>query len=167
MVESVKLFHYTTTYAPERVSALISDDELVTRFRDRQLDHDSAAHFRGRLEQRLLIHRCRDCGTWHHPPMPVCPSCWSTEVEATEVAGTGTIHLAVFLHQGPPAPGVDYTTPYPVVTVELDEQPGLRFTSTVVDASNDDVVIGRRVSLDWIERAGVPLPVFRLETTDR
>ncbi|CAB4364073.1 MAG: hypothetical protein F2681_08705 [Actinobacteria bacterium] len=49
-------------------------------------------------------------------------------------AGNGTIHLAVFLHQGPPAEGVDYSTPYPVVTVELDEQPGLRFTGTPVPA---------------------------------
>jgi uncharacterized OB-fold protein len=80
----------------------------------------------------------------------------------TPVAGTGTIHLAVFLHQGPPAPGVDYSTPYPLVTVELDEQPGLRFTGTVVGASNEQIVIGRRVGLDWIDRAGEPVPAFRL-----
>jgi uncharacterized OB-fold protein len=68
----------------------------------------------------------------------------------------------VFLHQGPPAEGVSYSTPYPVVTVELDEQQGLRFTSTVVGATNDDIRIGERVQLDWIERGGAPLPVFRL-----
>jgi uncharacterized protein len=145
------------------VSDLITDDELVSRFPGHQLDHDSAGHYRGRLDRLLLINRCRECGTWHHPPMPVCPACWSSAVEPTRVAGTGTIHLAVFLHQGPPAPGVDYSTPYPVVTVELDEQPGLRFTSTVVGATNDEIAIGRRVRLDWIERAGTPLPVFRLD----
>ena len=145
------------------MSSLITDDELVSRFAGHQLDHDSAAHYRGRLERRLLINRCRECSTWHHPPMPVCPACWSSDVEPTEVAGTGTIYLAVFLHQGPPAPGVDYTTPYPVATVELDEQPGLRFTSTVVGAANDDIAIGRRVRLDWIDRADAPLPVFRLD----
>jgi hypothetical protein len=115
------------------------------------------------LERRLLINRCGECGTWHHPPLPICPACWSTEIEPTDVAGTGTIHLAVFLHQGPPAPGVDYSTPHPVVTVELEEQPGLRYTSTVVGSPNEDVQIGRRVRLDWIDRAGVPVPVFRLE----
>ena len=70
--------------------------------------------------------------------------------------------MTIFLHQGPPAEGVDYSTPYPVVTVELDEQEGLRFTSTVVGATNDDIHIGERVELDWIDRAGAPLPVFRL-----
>jgi uncharacterized OB-fold protein len=149
----------------ERVSGLISDGELVTRFAGYRVNHDSAEHFRGRLERRLLINRCRQCGTWHHPPLPICPACWSTDVQPTEVAGTGSIHLLVFLHQGPPAPGVDYSTPHPVATVELDEQPGLRFTSTVIGAANDEIGIGRRVRLDWIERAGLPLPVFRLEGT--
>ncbi len=79
----------------------------------------------------------------------------------TEVSGTGTIHLLIFLHQGPPAEGVDYATPYPVATVELDEQPGLRFTGTVVSAANAEMAIGQRVVLDWVLRADAPLPVFR------
>ena len=79
------------------------------------------------------------------------------------MSGRGTIHLVIFLHQGPPAEGVDYDAgPHPVVTVELEEQEGLRFTSTVVDASNDDIVIGAPVELDWTERDGRPFPVFRL-----
>jgi hypothetical protein len=80
-----------------------------------------------------------------------------------QVTGDGIIYLTLFLHQGPPAEGVDYSTPYPVVTVELDEQPGLRFTSTVVGANDEAIRIGQRVGLDWIERGGVPLPVFRLK----
>jgi uncharacterized OB-fold protein len=123
---------------------------------------DSAPHYRGRLEHRLLLSRCDDCGTWHHPPRPICPRCWSTQITPTPVSGRGAIHLAIFLHQGPPAEGVDYSTPYPVVTVELDEQVGLRFTSTVIDAANDEIQIGRRVELTWIDRGVTPLPVFRL-----
>jgi uncharacterized OB-fold protein len=141
---------------------VISDDDLVTRFASYGVDRDSAAHFRARLERRFLVNRCDECGTWHHPPRPVCPVCWSMHVTPTEISGTGTISLAIFLHQGPPAPGVDYATPYPVVTVELDEQPGLRVTSTVTGASNGEIEIGRRVTLDWTERDGTPLPVFRL-----
>ena len=48
------------------------------------------------------------------------------------------------------------------VTVELEEQPGLRLTSTVIGSPNDDIVIDAPVELDWIERDGAPLPVFRL-----
>jgi uncharacterized OB-fold protein len=70
--------------------------------------------------------------------------------------------MAIFLHQGPPAPGVDYSSPYPVVTVELDEQPGLRFTSTVVGAPNEAIRIGAPVELGWIDRNGAPFPVFEM-----
>ena len=141
---------------------MVTDEVLASVFAGTPVDHDTAAHYRGRLERRLLMNRCEDCGAWRHPPRPVCPCCWSPNVQPTAVSGAGTIHLAIFLHQGPPAEGVDYATPYPVVTVELDEAPGLRFTSTLVGAPNDAIRIGRRVRLDWIERAGAPLPVFRL-----
>lgn len=140
---------------------LISDEQLVETFAHLGIDRESAAHFRGRLEHRLLINRCAECGQYHHPPRPICPRCWSQAVVPTEVAGSGTIHLLTFLHQGPPAEGVDYSTPYPVATVELDEQTGLRFTATVVDSPNEAIAIGERVALTWIDRAGVPVPAFR------
>jgi uncharacterized OB-fold protein len=87
-------------------------------------------------------------------------------VTPTPVSGSGEIFMNIFLHQGPPAPGVDYSTPYPVVTVELEEQVGLRFTATVVDAGNDDITIGRSVRLEWRERGGSPMPVFVLTGSD-
>jgi len=144
------------------VATDVDDDELVRRFPGQPVDHDNREHYRARLEHRLLVNRCSQCGTWHEPPRPVCPACLSTDVRPTEVAGTGTVFMHLFLYQGPPVEGVDYSTPYPVVTAELDEQPGLRFTATVVGADNDEIHIGRRVELDWIERAGMPVPVFRL-----
>jgi uncharacterized OB-fold protein len=82
-------------------------------------------------------------------------------VVATPIAGTGTIHLLILLHQGPPAEGVDYSTPHPVVTVELDEQLGLRFTSTVIGVDPEELAIGQRVELTWIERDQRPFPVFQ------
>lgn len=140
----------------------LSNDELVQRFPGEPITHDNAPHYRGRLRKQLLLNRCDDCRVWHAPPKPVCPECWSWKVTPTAVSGNGAIFMNVFLHQGPPAPGVDYSTPYPVVTVELEEQVGLRFTATVADASNDDIRIGKSVRLDWRMRAGSPMPVFLL-----
>jgi uncharacterized OB-fold protein len=139
-----------------------SDAELVDRFVRVRLDHDNKAFYRGWLEERLLINRCQACGRWHHPPKPICPDCWSTDLVPTEVSGRGTVHLLILLHQGPPAPGVDYAAgPHPVATVELVEQDALRFTSTVVGCSPRDVYIGMPVELTWIERDGIPFPAFR------
>ena len=139
----------------------VTDEELLARFPGWPVDRDSQAIYRGWLNRQLLVNRCDDCGVWHTPPKPACPSCWSWNVTATRVAGTGTIFMYVLLYQGPPAEGVDYATPHPVVTVELDEQLGLRLT-TVVGSPNEDIHIGARVEVDWIERDGAPMPVFRL-----
>lgn len=76
------------------------------------------------------------------------------------VVGSGTIYLLTMLHQGAPAPGVSYQPPYPVVSVELDEQPGLRYTSTVVDSAREAIVIGARVHLSWRTLDRAPMPVF-------
>ncbi len=144
------------------MSRSISDSDLVSTFAHLGIDRDSAAHYAGRLEHLLLINRCGECSTYHHPPRPMCPKCWSTDVAATEVTGDGVIDLLIFLHQGPQAPGVDYSTPYPVASVALDEQAGLRFTATVIGSPNEEIAIGQRVTLDWFDRAGVPTPAFRL-----
>ena len=143
----------------------VTDAELVERLPRLRVDYDNREFYRGWLQRRLLINRCDSCRQWHHPPKPVCPHCWSKDLHATEVSGRGTVHLLMLLHQGPPAPGVDYSVgPHPVATVELVEQPALRLTSTVVGCPVEDIAIGMAVELTWIDRDGVPFPAFRPAT---
>jgi uncharacterized OB-fold protein len=140
----------------------LSDPELVERFAHAPVDRDNKEFYRGWLAHELRINRCADCGQWHHPPRPMCPSCWSWNVVPTPVSGKGTIHLLMLMHQGPTAPDFDYADgPHPVVAVELEEQPGLRYTSTVVNCPVTDLEIGMPVELTWIERYGAPFPVFQ------
>lgn len=148
------------------MSQQADDAALVEQFPWVQITHDSKHHFRGWLDKRLLINRCDDCNHFHHPPKPVCPDCWSTNLTPSEVSGSGTVHLAMHLHQGAPAPGVDYSKgPHPVVSVDLEGTDGTRFSSTVIDLPVEEVVIGLPVELTWIERYGAPFPVFRPSNT--
>jgi uncharacterized protein len=140
---------------------MVSDDELMDALPGVRVDHDNAAHYRGLLERRLLVNRCDDCGAWHHRPRSVCPRCWSRSVTATEVSGQGTIAMLTFLHQRPRRSGGG-DEPYPVVAVDLAEQPGLRVAATIVDASHDDIALDAAVELAWIERDGHPVAAFRL-----
>lgn len=143
--------------------ARMTDLELVEAYAPLVVDRDTADFYRGWLAHELRVARCDACGHRFLPPRPVCPRCWSRDVGSTAVSGRGTVFLCLLLHQGPPAPGVDYSQgPHPVVTVELEEQPGLRFTSTVVGTPAADLAIGQPVVLDWIERNGVPFPAFRV-----
>jgi uncharacterized protein len=149
---------------PERTTQF-SDADVLERYPSTPIDLDSIEHYRGWLEKRLLLNRCAECGHWHHPPAPLCPKCWSSELVPTEVSGQGTIHLLILVHQGAPAPGLDYSAgPHPVATIELVEQDGLRFTSTVIGQAPGDLRIGQPVSLAWIDRGGAPYPVFRLQS---
>ncbi len=144
------------------MAAIVDDETLVQSFPYAQIDHDTKHMYRGWLEKRLLMMRCDECGLFNHPAKPVCPGCWSHDLTPTEVSGRGVIHLRMLLHQGPPAPGVDYAKgPHPVMTVELEEQAGLRFTTTLIDCPLEEAQIGLPVELDWIDRFGSPFPVFR------
>jgi len=138
----------------------ITDKELLDRLPDTPIDHDNKEFYRGCLQRRLLIDRCGACGHWFHPPSAVCPRCWSRDVTPTEVSGRGTVFMLVRLHQGVPTEGVDYRTPHPVATVELAEQEGLRFTSTIVHCAPEDMRIGMPVKLTWVQRYDEPFPVF-------
>lgn len=139
-----------------------TDAELLEVLSHLPVERDTAEHYRAYLRRELVVNRCASCGRFHAPMRPMCPWCWSWDVVPTPVSGRGVVHLAISLRQGPPADGVDYAVgPHPVVTVELVEQEGLRFTSTMVECDPADVRIGMPVELVWIERAGAPFPAFR------
>jgi len=58
----------------------------------------------------------------------------------------------------------DLTDPYVVAIVELDEQPGLQFLTNIVGCDVDDVVIGMRVSVTFLQCEDVWLPQFERAT---
>lgn len=143
------------------ISAEISDEEVLAAFPAVLIDYDNVEHYRGLLQQKLLINHCQGCGYWVYPHRPLCPECWSDDVRPTEVSGCGTVYMYALLHQGAAIAGHDYADgPFPVVVVELEERKGLRYTSTVVGCRNDEIKIGMPVRLKWLERAGRTVPVF-------
>jgi uncharacterized OB-fold protein len=141
----------------------VTDEELLDAFPGVRIDHDNAAHYRGLLEQRLLVNRCDHCAAWHHPPRSVCPRCWSRSVTPDEVSGNGAVALLTILRQGPPQPGVDYGPGHALVAVELDEQPGLRVSGTVVGTPAAQLSVGDRVQMVWRQIPGRnPRPDFEV-----
>jgi acetyl-CoA acetyltransferase/uncharacterized OB-fold protein len=105
----------------------------------------------------LRILRCGACGTWVHPPVPVCPACQSDDVTPVAVAGTGTVAALTVNHQRW-GPGPD--PPYVIAIVELDGVPGVRLTTNIVNADPSSVAIGTRVDARFEPVDDVWLPVF-------
>lgn len=54
----------------------------------------------------LMIQRCSACGTYQHPPEPVCHSCLSFDLGGAEVSGRGTVYSYTTATQAfhPPSP---------------------------------------------------------------
>ncbi|HVW41146.1 MAG TPA: OB-fold domain-containing protein [Amycolatopsis sp.] len=123
------------------------------------LDADNTAFWTGGADGRLMIHRCRGCGTWFHPPAPVCRACGSLEVGAEQASGRGVV-ASYTVNVQPWIPGAE---PYIIAWVELAEQPNLRLTTNLVDIEGEDVVLGSPVEVVFEQHpdGDVWYPLFR------
>jgi uncharacterized OB-fold protein len=108
-------------------------------------------------EGELPIQRCKQCGTLHHPPRPMCWKCQSLEWDYIVSSGKGTVYSYVVMHR-PQFPGYEY----PLVAAVIDLEEGTRIVSNLVGIEPADVKIGMAVKMS-IENVDdeLKLPLFR------
>ncbi len=94
-------------------------------------DIDSKEYWQGCKEHKLLLQRCKKCGNLRWPPVAICSKCRSFDFEWIPSLGTGTVYAWIVIVQSNQRGFAD-EVPYAVVTVELDDQPGLRLPSNLV-----------------------------------
>ena len=110
--------------------------------------------------RKLQILRCQACGWFVHYPRPVCNKCLSTDLAPQEVSGRASLYAYTLTMQAFHPYYVD-KLPYTLAVVELEEQPGLRITTNIVDVDEADLKAGMPVRLAWREVApDVVLPMF-------
>jgi uncharacterized OB-fold protein len=121
------------------------------------LDEETAAFWQGSIAGRLVLQRCRQCGTVQHYPRWMCTKCHSSDLEEIEASGEGTVYTLTIVRQAHIEP-FKTMAPYVVALVELDEGP--RMMSNVVGCGPEDVKIGARVRVLFepvSDDAAVPL----------
>ena len=119
---------------------------------------DLNRHFwTGGAQGKLLFLRCRPCGTYVHPPAPVCPACLSRDVAPAAVSGRARVATFTLNHQ-PWVPAPDH--PYAIAIVEIEEQPGLRLMTNVVNCPAESVRIGMPVRVVFEPYDDVWIPLF-------
>jgi len=111
----------------------------------------------GGAEGKLCFLRCRPCGTYVHPPAPVCPTCLSRDVAPEAVSGRATVLTYTLNHQ-PWVPAPDH--PYAIAIVEIEEQPGLRLMTNIVKCPPEAVRIGMPVRVVFEQHQDVYVPLF-------
>jgi uncharacterized OB-fold protein len=115
----------------------------------------------GVANHKLIILRCQQCGHYIHWPRPVCRFCLSLDLSPREMSGRGTLYSWTVALQ-PFQPWFADKIPYIVATIELDEEPGLKMVSNMVDCTEDDLRIDLPVEVTFHELApGFTLPLFR------
>ncbi|MGD9797979.1 MAG: Zn-ribbon domain-containing OB-fold protein [Acidimicrobiia bacterium] len=124
-------------------------------------DELTAFFWDGAREGRLLIQRCNDCGYHRHPPRPCCKRCNGFDLSPAEMSGRGTVYSYTVAVQ-PFHPWLATRLPYVLAVVELEEQPGLKLVTNLVDCAEEDLRCGLpvEVTFETIDD-GVVLPVFR------
>lgn len=108
--------------------------------------------------RELRIQRCSACQKYQHYPRVICVHCQSDVLDWVTVPGHGEIHSFTVVHR-PPFEDLDAFAPYVVALIDLDE--GVRLLSWVVETAIDQVAIGNRVTVEFLELPSGPvLPVF-------
>lgn len=106
----------------------------------------------------LRIQHCDACGTYVHPPAPLCPSCLGRDLRPRGVSGRGRIFSFTINHH-PWREGLEI--PFAIALVELDEDPSVRLAANIVDCPLEALHIGMPVEVVF-ERAGeIHVPLFR------
>lgn len=118
-----------------------------------------APFWAGCREGRLLITRCAVCGAWHWYPPLGCSSCGGQDLVWSDAGRTGVVFSYTVAHRSFLPPG-DATVPYPVAIVELDDAPGVRLVSDLVDLAGVPPAVGLRVGVDFRIAGEHVLPVF-------
>jgi uncharacterized protein len=132
-------------------------DESFPRVRPKLTDRN--AHFwQGGADGALRLLRCQACGTYLHPPAPVCRVCRSMDVAPEALSGRGVVYAYTVNHyRWLP----DMEPPYVVALVELVEQAGLQLLTNVIGCDVGEVRTGMAVEVVFARHGDVHVPLFR------
>lgn len=117
---------------------------------------DSAFFWEGMERGELLTQQCGGCGSYWHPPRPMCPKCHSLDQKHVALSGEGVVYSWILpIH---PAP-VGFDEPPIVALVDLKE--GVRIVSNVRGVDPKVMKNGLKVRVAFEPtRGGKAVPVF-------
>lgn len=110
----------------------------------------------------LFVQYCRGCGRSIFYPRPVCPHCWSDDLEWRRSAGLGEIVSFSTIYR----PNHEaFSSEIPIVLAEIRLSEGAMLLARVL-GDHEVVRSGAQVELVTDQRQGwrLPLPAFRLKS---
>lgn len=105
---------------------------------------ESEEFWAGCKRHELVIRKCSDCGTFHHPPLPICPECRSWRHTWERMSGKGRVECFTIARRAL-VPG--FPLPYNLVRVELEEQKGLLMLGNLINLAPEEIHIDMPVEI--------------------
>lgn len=122
-------------------------------------DEVSGTYWQGSRQGKLLLQKCRKCGTYQTFPRVLCYKCLSDDLGWVQSSGQGTVYSFSTIYRAP-APEFAGDVPYTVALVELEE--GIRMMSNIVGCAPENIKIGMGVQVVFDKVTDdVTLPKFR------
>lgn len=97
-----------------------------------------AQFWQATLRGELVVQRCHSCGLRRFPPRPCCPGCQSFDVTWDTMSGEGRIWSFAVPHP-PLLPSFASVAPYPVILVELADDPAIRMVGNLVTSTEGEI----------------------------
>ncbi len=109
----------------------------------------------------LVIQQCAGClaDIWY--PQAVCHKCNSWDLRWRKVSGKGKVYSWIIVRH-PLHPYFADKLPFNVALVELDDAPGVRFTTNILDCPFEELSIGMPVEVVFRKvNDQLTMPYFR------
>jgi uncharacterized OB-fold protein len=122
------------------------------------VDAWSAPIWEAAMREQLTAAQCNACGTFRMQPAPFCPSCLSQDLRWPVLSGRGSLYSFTFARHPHVA-----KSGYCVAVIELEDAPGIRIISNIVEADSDDLAIGMPIEIAYFQplAGNYALPMFR------
>jgi uncharacterized protein len=111
---------------------------------------------------KLVMQKCRDCGSWIFCPRPICVECNSDKLDWVQVGGRGKVFSFTIIREvvGQALRGFAPDIPYVTAWIDLDDGP--RFCSNIIGCPVEEVKIGMNVQAVFEDTGqGITLPKFK------
>jgi uncharacterized OB-fold protein len=134
--------------APSADLAVLHPDSWTIHFWEAAKDH------------RLTSAHCDNCGAFRMPPTPFCPKCLSQETSWPTLSGDGTVYSFTIIRHAV-IPQLAESVPYVLAMVDLDDAPGARVFTNIVECDPETVFVGQPVRVVWDDTSDeVTIPRF-------
>jgi uncharacterized OB-fold protein len=102
-------------------------------------------------ERRLIVQHCAACNRLQYPPQATCAGCGSAaQLEWREVSGRGRINGYCVMYQSRVGP-LQADQPFNIAVIELEEDPAIKFLSSLPGTPLEEVPVGAAVQVDFQE----------------